>query len=89
MRAKDRIVIGNSLPCGINLAKRLVVVERQISRRPDHEIVVDRIGGSVIPVLVRDPSGWFAAKNRRRGYFDERFVGREIVERIREEIRAV
>lgn len=46
--------------------------------------MVDRVGGSIVSVLVRDPCRCFAVKNRRRGCFVGRFVGR-----IREEIRAV
>lgn len=46
--------------------------------------MVDRVDGSIVSVLVRDPCRCFAVKNRRRGCFVGRFVGR-----IREEIRAV
>lgn len=62
---------------------------REISwHRVDHEIVVDRDSVRLVSVLLRDTGRCFAIRNRRRD-FDERFVGREIVGRIREEIRVV
>lgn len=85
------IAIGNVtvlFPVSKNNVGRWRKLGRDFWHRVDHEIVVDRDSVRLVSVLLRDTGRCSAIRNRRRD-LDERFIGREIVEQIREEIRVV